>query len=572
MKSFRIEPSTLWQAIRTIKSNALCLRKLNSLSFEEYMQLPAAYGLEKEQRELVYGLYEVYQNWLLVDTPKWDEADRVTYILRHGNRVFWESPFISWWDRFSKRGDGEGLASDEGKPLPPFFHKTCCSSCARVLELLRSLFIAAHPAQSVEVGIRMRGGTVNDIFHASIQGPGGLQVKHCLQTLELRTNYRTHAANLALSKAVRKVLARSFQIPSSNEQAIISGPLPVGLTLPNRDDLANGSLIQGANLVFLVPDETLDSCKQFFSDRGISNDILGVSEAKGLEFDAVCLLGFFSYFESRGSGAAWKNALAWLFSTKGLTTTDSSAEVVVFGQGSGFKLEPCDYLLSHPEVEEEAMLLYTALTRARNRLFLVEFEHDGRRSTKGEQTLSDFASRCFKHLDLLKIVTHIDEGRVEMTPQEHKARGVAMVHNAINFARESNNVGEIRDRFETAAKRFLPAFGDDRELHEQATKQMQAAIAKVQLLETIKKDFFDATTGTYNLAFRMDEFLKFEKQLLEFIQIVAWDTFLLEECNEILSVVEEMVQGTPLKVRLGPLLSQLTTSRSEWIERIQRNN
>ena len=86
-----------------------------------------------------------------------------------------------------------------------------------------------------------------------------------------------------------------------------------------------------------------------------------LSQAKGLEFDSVALIGFFSYIEDRCSGDEWRNALLWLSSTSSLAVTEST-EVV-----SGVRLRDCDYTLHSPQVSDEAMMLYTALTRAKDR-------------------------------------------------------------------------------------------------------------------------------------------------------------------------------------------------------------
>lgn len=153
----------------------------------------------------------------------------------------------------------------------------------------RSLFLAADPAQSVEVGLRIRNGTLNDVFHSSLGGDRRLQVKDILQNLALRTNYRTHSANLALAKAIRKVLTRSFQVPGTSENALINGQLPQCLSLKSRSNLADSSLFQGASIVFLAPDENIESLKEVFRNIGINNDIFGVREAKGLvRSDSSC--------------------------------------------------------------------------------------------------------------------------------------------------------------------------------------------------------------------------------------------------------------------------------------------
>lgn len=54
---------------------------------------------------------------------------------------------------------------------------------------IRSLFLSADVAQSVELGVNMREGTVNDVFHSLLKD-GKRQVKDVLQYIGLRTNHR----------------------------------------------------------------------------------------------------------------------------------------------------------------------------------------------------------------------------------------------------------------------------------------------------------------------------------------------------------------------------------------------
>lgn len=54
---------------------------------------------------------------------------------------------------------------------------------------LRSVFINADPAQSVELGISMRKGTFNDVLHSHIFDKHS-QVKDNLQEIMLQTNHR----------------------------------------------------------------------------------------------------------------------------------------------------------------------------------------------------------------------------------------------------------------------------------------------------------------------------------------------------------------------------------------------
>jgi len=103
-------------------------------------------------------------------------------------------------------------------------------------------------------------------------------------------------------------------------------------------------------------------CDLFVSFHKYSHTVKPrLSQAKGLEFDSVALIGFFSYIENRCSGGEWVNVLLWLSSTTSLAVTDS-AEMIM-----GRRLDDCDYRLTNPQLSDEAMMLYTALTRAKDR-------------------------------------------------------------------------------------------------------------------------------------------------------------------------------------------------------------
>ena len=126
------------------------------------------------------------------------------------------------------------------------------------------------------------------------------------------------------------------------------------MMLKNVDDFTDNTRFRGAQIVFIVPDERIIEFQRVFQDKGIKNDVFGVREAKGLEFDSCLLLGFFSYFEQQSkssSTAEWKNVLRWLFSTKGLSKTESTEEIL------GKRLENCNYQLSHPEIQDQASML-----------------------------------------------------------------------------------------------------------------------------------------------------------------------------------------------------------------------
>ena len=59
------------------------------------------------------------------------------------------------------------------------------------------------------------------------------------------------------------------------------------MTIKGYEDLSDPNKFRGANIVFVVPDERITELRRIFREQGITNDIFGVREAKGLEFDSV---------------------------------------------------------------------------------------------------------------------------------------------------------------------------------------------------------------------------------------------------------------------------------------------
>lgn len=401
----------------------------------------------------------------------------------------------------------------------------------------------------------MRAGTINDVFHHSFSSRKGLNVKNVLQEIQMRTNHRTHAQNLALATAVRSILARSFGVPNSKENGLINGPIPEGLMLTRLSDLVNKKVFVGGNIVFLAPDEVADQLRSNLRKLGIQNDVFGVREAKGLEFNDVALIGFFSYIDGLGNARQWENVLRWLSSETSMTTTKSSEKV------NGKQLEDCDYTLSHPQILDQAMLLYTALTRARNHLYLIEIdEFSNKKGSNGRAAgvrLEGFVFRRFKDLDLIKMVKSIDQGHVEMTPAQHKARGVLLVTQAINLSRKSSGAAVssavVKEKFLEAADRFRVDKGNDKELLDQSLKHMEAVLLKKSLVETIERTFFDRKKGSYKLEGRFAEVLRLEQQCSKFFSLCIGDPFLVDEIASIRLLMEELFCGTPYEVRFGEI-------------------
>lgn len=122
MKENRVESMTLWTAFRIIKSNIHCSLTKNPLSRDEYMKLPKSFGLRPGQRKVVYDLYLRYEEWLEHGRYKWDDADRVLFILKHGPSSFSDREYKSWERRAYREGDVSLLEADGESPLSPFFY------------------------------------------------------------------------------------------------------------------------------------------------------------------------------------------------------------------------------------------------------------------------------------------------------------------------------------------------------------------------------------------------------------------------------------------------------------------
>jgi len=116
-----IEPLTLWHAIIVIKSQAQCAVSKQPLSLDDYLALPASFGLTRRQRELCYALFLKYEQWRESEYY-WDEMDRVLYVLKFGPSVFRDRRFVSWARRVNRFGEMDLLNDTKTEPLHPFFY------------------------------------------------------------------------------------------------------------------------------------------------------------------------------------------------------------------------------------------------------------------------------------------------------------------------------------------------------------------------------------------------------------------------------------------------------------------
>ena len=193
------------------------------------------------------------------------------------------------------------------------------------------------------------------------------------------------------------------------------------------------------------------------------------------------------------------------------------------------------------------MVLYTALTRARDQLYLIEPEC---KSSKRGVTFADYAYRRLVELNLAKTVPFIDEGFVEMTSSQHKARGIVLITQALTMLRNHDSISIVKDKFLEARKRFLPTKGNDRELLEKCDKHLDAIMTKHKLTQYAKANFYEGgKSGGYNLESKFEEVVRFEEMAIDFFNKFVCDSFMVDEISEVRSLMEEVFLGSPYAVR-----------------------
>jgi len=560
MKKLSIEPLSLWGSIITIKSHSSVVETKAPLTLEAYLRLASSFGLTREQRIICYSLFEIYEKWRMKHKA-WDEMDRTIYCLKHGPPSLSEYPYVSWVDRSNKYG--EATVED----FPFFVEEVCVDEYQDFTESdtalfaglsggVTNLYFSADAAQSVELGIKLRKTQVNEVMYRMLtDGTRGKvkRVKDVVDIISLGTNHRTTKPNLDVATAFRKILARSFQVANPKEEALINGDLPEMLSIKFLDELALGKRFRGANVVFVVPDELVGTLRSRFNLLRLSNDVFGVREAKGLEFDSVALLGFLSTFENSGCVEEWQNVLRWLSSDKKITVTTSKEKI-----GGKFLMD-CDYTLTCPKLSDQCMLLYTAITRARNKLYFIEIDELSS-SSKRAGVLSDFVYRRLEELKLAKYVAEIDTGKVEITPAEHKASGVAYVVQAVGLSREDKPLSAIKVKLNEAIAKFAPERANDSELLEKAKKHLMCVKERAELFGYVRRELKGG--AGYELRSKFGKVMEFEKLTGEFMRRYLGDSFLVEEVERVIRLVEEVLSGSPYEIRMNDYMAKIRTISS----------
>ncbi|KAF8244421.1 hypothetical protein K440DRAFT_663457 [Wilcoxina mikolae CBS 423.85] len=332
-----------------IKGSAVTESDLGSLSRDEYLQLSRkkAPTFPSEQRDVVYDLYLLYEKQKKRNGDK-DGIDRVVSLLKflHSDTEL----------RRVIGGYFEELYVDEVQDQR-------CLDLILLLKLIknpRGIHFAGDTAQCISKDSTFRFADVKNLFYeqfaplASATDDKELAVP---MMFKLTKNFRSHQGIIALASFVMKLLYTGF--PQSvdkmeEERGQYSGSIPtlfvgfgaqilasrlVGLT-----DVYGNVADFGAEQVILVRDDAVK--EKVKSEIGELALVLTILDSKGMEFDDVFLLDFFSSSPCPSALRKLQNIL-----NSSAQQTDTSRNGLLCSE------------LKH---------LYVAITRPRNQLWIFE--------------------------------------------------------------------------------------------------------------------------------------------------------------------------------------------------------
>jgi len=264
-----------------------------------------------------------------------------------------------------------------------------------------NLFLAGDPAQAVSQGVDFRFEEIRTLVYKMSGG------KHKVERWEkLYRNFRSHEGILRVSNLILDSLHSAFP------GAAVKLPFDLGLTVGPRPGLLQSSIEDLARLIkanerlrILTRDEhkakLCDELSAYAPDA--KNNVWGIVEAKGLEFNDCVVVDFFSTLPGQSLQKAWKNLML---------NPQSVAVTSRKGRGSESDLPLA--------MELELKLFYTGITRACNRLFVIE--------TKPSQAFDAF-SRALQNKTLGDVMTPdavVKEGAKIMTADDWRKEAFDM--------------------------------------------------------------------------------------------------------------------------------------------------
>eukprot|EP00501_MAST-03F_sp_TOSAG23-6_P001586 GSMAST32.ASY1.ANO1.1652.1 assembled CDS len=321
---------TVWTQIQSIiKGSLQAFKSGKPLTREEYL----AYNgrkvpFKKEEREVIYAVYERSQKSYGLN--KYDNGDRVLQLARRLNRkdTGWKSG-IHPFDR---------VYVDEVQDLTP---AELALIFMAVGENPKAVTVAGDVAQQVTAGVEFKFSDVLTVMNMHKINPAFRKQKETFRADAkiLTENFRTHQGVLKLANYFINLLRKDFYLENAlEEHSKNMGPPPATWVTTIEQLLVELGEKSSALLLFID-----DTSKQAFRQSKAFQKLMEkkqqtilmftVVEAKGLEWEHVVLVNFFSTPNMR-------------WNTK--------------------------HISKDPDTKHLLKLIYTGITRCQSRLFIVE--------------------------------------------------------------------------------------------------------------------------------------------------------------------------------------------------------
>ena len=324
-----IDPMVAWTNIRTfLKGSMEAL-----LDSNEVMSLESFLGLGKKrcrlgakERVTVYALFERYQN-AMTGQGLWDSCDRIAALLKR-LRAAQESGHSSFDSVRRTKIYVDEIQDYTQLEILLFFH----------LSGPGQLFLARDPAQSVVEGVEFRFEEIRSVGYYVAGADRRDLIPQKPKTVTV--NFRSHSGVLDTAAAVLQCMFDAF--PDSAKQlakdrGLFTGPRPGVFSRVQPERLRELVSEKLNGVVLLTHDSSVSYWKQKLGDYQL---VYGIRAAKGLEFKRVIILDFFAELP-REIQKPWRDLL--------------------FGRD-----------FRKPELEGQLKLLYTAVTRCIEQLFIAE--------------------------------------------------------------------------------------------------------------------------------------------------------------------------------------------------------
>ncbi|KAJ1562477.1 hypothetical protein HK096_009265, partial [Nowakowskiella sp. JEL0078] len=284
----------------------------------------------------------------------------------------------------------------------------------------RGLFFAGDTAQSISRGSVFRFQDLSSMIYRVLESKDlCLTAKSMPKVFKLSRNYRSHDGILKLAASCLDLLNKYF--PGcidlmERDTGAVDGPKPIcfleqdieeflglfGLTDGNETS-AGESIEFGADQVILIRDEKYEEeLRKRIGDCAL---VLTIEQAKGMEFSDVLL---YSPFAKSQAGNKWR---VFLNEVKGNT-----------------EKFPKFYNEKHNILATELKILYTAITRARHRLWIFDENIESRRT-------------IFSYWNSLGLVEQAETSKLKSNSQ---FRAFAQKSSALDWANKGKELFERR--------------------------------------------------------------------------------------------------------------------------------